>query len=274
MNKLDFKYHSAVIAAIEASKAIMKIYATDFSTSIKGDGSPVTLADLTSSEIIAHHLERTSIPITGEERLKESYAVRKEWEECWCVDPLDGTKEFVRKNGEFVVSIGLIKDQQPFFGVIASPVSQRIIVGGEEMGAYIFSFDELESPEKWKKLPAISTLNNPVVVISSRSHYSGNLLTIIQNIETQHGEVASARMGSALKFFDLVQGKADVYPRLAPTMEWDIVAGHAIYKAVGGEVFSLETKEPLVYNKESLFNSFFIAINSQLVFSDLIDGVD
>ena len=259
MNKLEFKYHTAIVAAIEASQAIMEIYATDFSTDLKGDGSPVTIADLTSSEIIARHLELTSIPITGEERLKEPYSVRKEWEECWCVDPLDGTKEFVRKNGEFVVSIGLIKDQQPFFGVIASPVSQHLIVGGEEIGAYMFSFDELESPEKWKKLPLISTVNVPVVVISSRSHYSGNLLSIIQNIENKHGEVASARMGSALKFFDLVQGKADVYPRLAPTMEWDIAAGHAIYKSVGGEVLSLETNKPLIYNKESLFNPFFIA---------------
>jgi 3'(2'), 5'-bisphosphate nucleotidase len=259
MNELEFKYQSAIVAAIKASEAIMEIYATDFSTHLKGDGSPVTLADLTSSDIISSYLEPTSIPITGEETLKKPYSDRKEWEECWCVDPLDGTKEFVRKNGEFVVSIGLIKKQQPHFGVIASPVSRRIIIGGEDVGAFIFSFDDFEHPEKWKKLAQISTINSPVVVISSRSHYSGNLLSIIQSIENTHGAVAPARMGSALKFFDLVQGKADVYPRLAPTMEWDIVAGHAIYKAVGGDVLNLDTNKPLTYNKESLFNPFFIA---------------
>lgn len=259
MNKLEFKYQSAIAAAIKASDAIMEIYATDFSMHLKGDGSPVTLADLTSSDIISSYLLPTSIPITGEETLKKPYIERKEWDECWCVDPLDGTKEFVRKNGEFVVCIGLIKNQQPHFGVIASPVSRRIIIGGEDIGAYIFSFDEFEHPEKWKKLAHISTINKPVVVISSRSHYSGDLLSIIQNIEKKYGEIASARMGSALKFFDLTQGKADIYPRLAPTMEWDIAAGHAIYKAVGGEVLNLETNLPLTYNKESLFNPYFIA---------------
>lgn len=259
MDKLEPKYHAAIIAAIKACEAIMEIYATDFSTEIKGDGSPLTKADLASSDIIARYLEPTSIPITGEETLKRPYSERKDWDECWCVDPLDGTKEFIRKNGEFVVSIGLIKNQQPHFGVIASPVSRRIIAGGLTIGAYMFSFDDVDNYDNWKKLPAISSINKPVVIISSRSHYSGNLLTIIQNIEKEYGAVASAKMGSALKFFDLVQGKADVYPRQAPTMEWDIVAGHAIYKAVGGEVINLETKEPLIYNKESLFNPFFIA---------------
>ena len=259
MNKLEFKYQSAIAGAITASEAIMEIYATDFSTHLKGDGSPVTLADLTSSDIISSYLLPTSIPITGEETLKKPYIERKEWDECLCVDPLDCTKEFVRKNGEFVVSIGLIKNQQPHFGVIASPVSRRIIIGGEDIGAYIFSFDEFHHPEKWKKLAYISTINKPVVVISSRSHYSGDLFSIIQNIEKNYGEIAYAIMGSALKFFDLAQGKADIYPRLAPTMEWDIAAGHAIYKAVGGEVLNLETNLPLTYNKESLFNPYFIA---------------
>ena len=269
MVNLEPKYHSAIIAAIKASEAIMKIYETDFSTDLKSDGSPVTKADLASSDIISSYLEETAIPITGEETLKKPYSERKGWEECWCVDPLDGTKEFIRKNGEFVVSIALIKNQQPHFGIIASPVSKHIIIGGEDFGAYIFSFDEFNNPKKWKKLARISAINNPVVVISSRSHYSGDLLSIIQNIEKQYGAVASARMGSALKFFDLVQGKADVYPRLAPTMEWDIAAGHAIYKAVGGEVINLETDKPLIYNKESLFNSFFIAAKKQLNLTEL-----
>jgi len=259
MIKLDSKYQSAIHAAIHASEAIMKIYQTDFSTDIKTDGSPVTKADFASSDIISKYLEPTNIPITGEETLKKPYSERKEWSECWCVDPLDGTKEFVRKNGEFVVSIALIKDQHPHFGIIASPVSKQIIMGGQETGVYTFSFDQAENQGSWRAIKTINSLNNPIVVISSRSHYSGNLLTLIERIEKKYGSVASARMGSALKFFDLVQGRADVYPRLAPTMEWDIAAGHAIYRAVGGEVINLETNEPLIYNKESLFNPFFIA---------------
>lgn len=266
MNKLEFKYHCAIAAAIKASEAIMEIYVTDFSTNLKGDGSPVTIADLTSSDIIAQYLAPTSIPITGEESTKKPYAIRKNWKESWCVDPLDGTKEFVRKNGEFVVSIALIRNQQPHFGVIASPVSKRIIIGGADVTPAIFTFEQFENPALWKELLPVSGVNDPVVVISSRSHYAGNLRSLIDKVERNYGQVASAKMGSALKFFDLVQGKADVYPRLAPTMEWDIAAGHAIYKAVGGEVVNVETNEPLVYNKESLFNPFFVALKKGVRF--------
>ncbi len=266
MNSLEAKYSAAVLGAIKASEAIMEVYSTDFSTTIKGDGSPVTQADLTSSDIITQYLVPTSIPITGEETIKKPYAIRKKWKESWCVDPLDGTKEFVRKNGEFVVSIALIRNQQPHFGVIASPVSKRIIIGGADVTPALFTFDQFENPALWKELLPLSGVNDPVVVISSRSNYAGNLRSLIDKVERKYGHVASAKMGSALKFFDLVQGKADIYPRLAPTMEWDIAAGHAIYKAIGGEVISVETNEPLVYNKESLFNPFFVALKKGVRF--------
>lgn len=266
MNSLEAKYSAAVLGAIKASEAIMEVYSTDFSTTIKGDGSPVTQADLTSSDIITQYLVPTSIPITGEETIKKPYAIRKKWKESWCVDPLDGTKEFVRKNGEFVVSIALIRNQQPHFGVIASPVSKRIIIGGADVTPTLFTFDQFDNPALWKELLPLSGVNDPVVVISSRSNYAGNLRSLIDKVERKYGHVASAKMGSALKFFDLVQGKADIYPRLAPTMEWDIAAGHAIYKAIGGEVVSVETNEPLVYNKESLFNPFFVALKKGVRF--------
>jgi 3'(2'), 5'-bisphosphate nucleotidase len=262
MNNWDQSYDVAIQAAIDASAAIMRVYATDFSPEFKQDGSPVTIADQLSSEMIHRALSSTPFPITGEEVAKQPFSERKNWEKSWCVDPLDGTKEFVRKNGEFVVNIALIEQGIPVFGVIASPVARQVIAGGLDMGAFQFSFDVAYEKKHWKELPALHQLNSPLVMISSRSHFSGNLLSLVQRLEQQFGPIAAAKMGSALKFFDLVNGKADVYPRFAPTMEWDIAAGHAIYRAIGGEVVHSSTLQPLRYNKEDLYNPEFIAFNA------------
>lgn len=248
-----------ILAAIEASKAIMKIYIQDFEKIEKADGSPVTAADLESSKIIRKHLRETKIPITGEEVVKEPYSIRKEWHQSWCIDPLDGTKEFIKKNGEFVINIALIEKQKAIFGLIASPVKEEIMLGGPSFGAYHFSFTDALDPEKWTKLPQLNDINKPVQLISSRSHYSGDLLSLVDFIEEKYGKVTSKQMGSALKFFDLLTGKSDIYPRFAPTMEWDIAAGQAIYEAVGGEVLQRGSGLPLVYNKENLKNPYFVA---------------
>lgn len=249
----------AILAAIAASKAIMEIYVQDFERIEKKDGSPLTIADLESSRIIREHLDRTNIPITGEEVLKEPYSVRKNWKQSWCIDPLDGTKEFIKKNGEFVVNIALIENQKATFGLIASPVKEEIIIGGPEFAAYHFHFKNSSKPEKWTKLPELTEINKPVQIISSRSHYSGDLLSLVDFIEENYGKATSKQMGSALKFFDLALGNSDIYPRFAPTMEWDIAAGQAIYEAIGGEVLQRGTGKPLVYNKENLKNPFFVA---------------
>src|SRR5690554_4670695 len=129
------KYKIAIAAALEASEAMMKIYTSNFEPTRKEDGSPVTIADLTSSKIIRKHLLTTNIPITGEETEKQPYSVRQQWNSLWCVDPLDGTKEFIKKNGEFVINIALIEKQKPVFGLIASPINQQIIIGGTNNGA-------------------------------------------------------------------------------------------------------------------------------------------
>lgn len=262
MTELFEEYKSTIHAVLEASEIIMDIYATDFEKIEKQDGSPVTIADLKSSRIIAKHLKTTQIPITGEEIDKEPYEVRKTWSKSWCVDPLDGTKEFIKKNGEFVINIALIEDEKPVYGIIASPVNRQIILGNKKYGAFQTCYEDALSPEKWKPLVSLHKLNSPVHIIASRSHYSGNLLKLAEYIQEEFDEIESSAMGSALKFFDLVNGKADVYPRFAPTMEWDIAAGQAIYEAIGGEVIQVETGKPLTYNKKDLRNPYFVASKS------------
>jgi|SRR5690554_2097560 len=264
MSKLFEEYKLTIHAALEASKAIMDIYVGDFERIEKADGSPVTIADLSSSKIIAGYLKQTDIPITGEEIEKEPYSVRSQWRKSWCVDPLDGTKEFIKKNGEFVINIALIEDGEPIYGLIASPIRQQIILGNKKHGAFQTSYEEALQPDKWRKLEPLETVNTPIQIIASRSHYSGNLLKLAQYIEKDFGVIESTAMGSALKFFELVNNKADVYPRFAPTMEWDIAAGQAIYEAIGGKVVQVETGKPLIYNKKNLKNPYFVAFKANM----------
>jgi 3'(2'), 5'-bisphosphate nucleotidase len=272
MEKLISISKIPIEAAIEASKAIMKIYQGEFERVEKEDGSPVTIADLTSSKILREYLKQTDLPITGEEQEKAPYESRKTWDKSWCIDPLDGTKEFIKRNGEFVINIALLKEQKSIFGIIASPVQERIILGGPELGAYEFSFDDANNPEKWKNLQGLKPITDPITVISSRSHYTGDILSLIHSIEENYNKFESIKMGSALKFFHLVNGEADVYPRFAPTMEWDIAAGQAIFEALGGEIINIKTGQPLIYNKENLLNPYFIAYNKHvpknIVFSE------
>lgn len=249
----------ALQASVEASEKIMEFYSNGFETEIKHDGSPVTQADLASSAIIDTFLNSTGIPITGEETVKMDFEIRKNWAESWCVDPLDGTKEFVKKNGEFAVNIALIRDQQPVFGLIASPVEKRIIFGGSETGVFISDFEHWNNARKWTKIEASHTINSPLMVTCSRSHHSGPVLQFLHELKINHPEIDFIKRGSALKFFDLALGNADAYPRFAPTMEWDIAAGQAILEALGGIVVHAHTLEPLRYNKENLTNPYFIA---------------
>ena len=245
-------------ACIEASKAIMEIYETDFDPSIKNDGSPVTKADLLSNAIIKRELEKTGIPTIMEESVNSPYEIRKNWETVWIVDPLDGTKEFIKKNGEFAICIALVHQNRPVLGFIVSPANQEIIFGGKEFGTSFLSFDQVDQAEKWKAIHPKTETNNPLRISGSRSHHSGNDLKFNESMRQFFGEVSFLKMGSALKFFDLALGKADVYPRFAPTMEWDIAAGQAIIEALGGSVAHAETNQPLRYNKENLYNPYFI----------------
>lgn len=252
-------YSLAMRAAVEASKAIMHLYNTNFQTEWKGDGSPVTEADLASSHVISSLLDSTNIPILGEETEHQSFELREQWTLNWCVDPLDGTKEFIQRNGEFAVNIALIENGKPIFGIIASPVQQKMLVGGMDWGVYFLSFSELDVPENWQRLSASSAVNSPLVMASSRSHHSGSTLDYLNELRTQFGSVDFQKKGSSLKFFDLALGTSDVYPRFAPTMEWDIAPGQAILEALGGAVVHAVTNEPLTYNKRNLKNPYFVA---------------
>lgn len=259
MQAFPIAYRFAISAALAASKAIMAIYEQNFESKDKADGSPVTAADLAASACIEEILAPLGIPITGEESDKAPYEQRQHWQQCWCIDPLDGTKEFIKRNGEFAVNIALIENGEPIFGLIASPVQEKILLGSKVTGVFVFDFQDWEVQDKWIQLTASFNTNNPLVMACSRSHHSGPVLQIINSIKEEGYELDYIKKGSALKFFDLAQGKADVYPRFAPTMEWDIAAGQAILEALGGEVVHAETGEPLRYNKANLINPYFIA---------------
>jgi len=257
--ELSFPYKQALLAAREASKVIVEFYNKGFSSEVKSDGSPVTEADLASSKLIHNYLKETQIPILGEESVHPEFATRKNWTKNWCVDPLDGTKEFIKKNGEFVVCIALIENNRPIFGVIASPTENKIVFGGEAIGAYTCSFSDIHSEDKWTKLTPKEQKNNPLIVIGSRSYHTPASKEFMDELNSNNSNVSFSQKGSAMKFFDLALGVADIYPRFAPTMEWDIAAGHAILRELGGEVFDMYLKTPLVYNKEDLLNPHFIA---------------
>lgn len=248
----------ALQAAVEASGAIMTIYREGFSPEFKSDGSPVTRADFASNEILSEYLEATKIPLLTEENEHASWSERRHWKLSWCVDPLDGTKEFLKRNDEFAVCIALIDEGKPVLGVIAAPVEERILIGGREIPPAIIPFSEIENPGNWQFLEPKQSLNVPLVVAGSRSRHAGATLGYLNYLKQKFSDISFIQKGSALKFFDLALGYADVYPRFAPTMEWDIAAGQAIIEALGGKALYPETDRPLTYNKESLYNSSFV----------------
>ncbi len=254
-------YRLAIEAAIQASESIMRFYEEGFQHEIKNDGSPVTQADFASSTIIKNILVQTEIPIIDEESTQLPFEIRKTWTKNWCVDPLDGTKEFIKKNGEFSVNIALIENKKTIFGLIASPVEKRIILGMKGKGVYIFDFHDSKSPEIWTKIDKNDEIPSQIGIIASRSHHSDLSPAFKQKIRTNFGEYRTISKGSALKFFELALNKVAVYPRYAPTMEWDIAAGQAIIEELGGKVLRLDDLSPLIYNKENLTNPYFIALN-------------
>jgi 3'(2'), 5'-bisphosphate nucleotidase len=252
-------YLTAIKASIEASEVIMDIYKSDFKATMKKDGSPVTQADIAASKIIYNHLVKTNIPVLGEELEKDDFFTRSKWKENWCVDPLDGTRMFLMKNDEFSVNIAHVVGNSSVFGVIASPTENKVIFGGKKVGVYTSSFNSIDKPEYWKKVNSKNITNTPLTITCSRSFKHGSDYKYMKEFEDAYGEMVYIRKGSALKFFDLAEGRADIYPRFAPTMEWDIAAGQAIVEALGGEILDVNSNKALTYNKEDLYNPFFIA---------------
>ena len=257
---------TALQTALKAGKAIMTIYQQPFEVELKADNSPLTIADKTVHIIITEGLLDTGIPILSEEGEQLSYEFRKSWKDFWLVDPLDGTKEFIKKNGDFTVNIALISEKQPVFGVVYTPV-QGLIYWGSESGSFRLNVTQLNNNDFEKinsiealseRLPCIS-MHEGYLVLGSSSHMNVETESFISDLKISHPDLLFISRGSSLKFCTLAEGGADIYPRFGPTMEWDTGAGHAVARFAGCSVDQVENGLPLEYNKPSLLNPNFIA---------------
>lgn len=240
--------------AVEAGHAILEIYEQDFDVEYKEDRSPLTQADKASHRIISEKLSELypEIPVLSEEGTDIPFGERQAWERFWLVDPLDGTKEFVKRNGEFTVNIALIEGHHPVAGVIYIPVQDVLYFAEENKGAWKKQGEDTERRIRVKEVPN----GGGLVVVRSRSHPSDELRTYLERLNIK--DIISR--GSSLKLCAVAEGSADIYPRLGPTWEWDTAAGHAIVEAAGGHVVDME-KRPLRYNKEVIKNDHFIVVS-------------
>lgn len=237
-------------AATEAGKAILDVYTNEsYFIEYKQDNSPLTIADKKAHEIIVSFLNETGLPILSEEGEKYSFSERQKWNTFWMIDPLDGTKEFVKRNGEFTVNIALINNGKPIFGVVYAPVLDKLYYGGSTIKSA-----HLIHNQKEIKLKNNRKSNSKITVVASRSHLNKDTQKFID----QFKEVEIISMGSSLKFMILAEGNANFYPRFAPTMEWDTAAAHAIVDVLGYKVINPETNKTLIYNKECLKNPYFL----------------
>ncbi|MGL4993443.1 MAG: 3'(2'),5'-bisphosphate nucleotidase CysQ [Bacteroidales bacterium] len=253
----------AITAAINAGAEIMKIYndpTSDFEVEIKSDNSPLTIADKRSNDVITSLLKESNIPILSEEIKQAPFSERKDWDTLWVVDPIDGTKEFIKKNGEFTVNIALVRNHTPIIGVVYLPAKGLLYFAQEELGAFKIrtSSSDMENILLNSiKLP-IERSQKIYRVVASRSHSNEETNTFIENLRKTHGNVELVSSGSSIKICLVAEGSADIYPRFGPTMEWDTAAGHAIALYAGKELVDAYSNKPLLYNKENLLNTYFI----------------
>ena len=239
-----------VYIAEQAGASIMQIYQKDFSIEYKDDKSPLTEADLKANEIICTALQKLypMIPIMSEENKEVPFQVRKHWEYYWCVDPIDGTKEFIKKNGEFTVNIALIYKNTPALGVVYAPAIHETYKAKKGEGAF----------KNGRRLPLYvnNMPNKKFCVVASKSHLSEETQAFIDALKTE--KIKQISKGSSLKLCMVAEGVADIYPRFAPTMEWDTAAADAIVRESGKMVYDKENKQQLLYNKNNLLNPWFI----------------
>lgn len=257
--------HVMILAAFAAGREIMNIYTdplSDFEIERKADNSPLTIADRRAHHVILSYLEQTPYPVLSEEGRDIPYEERCNWNSLWIVDPLDGTREFIKRNGEFTVNIALVTEGIPVSGVIYVPVTNEMYVG-DNRGA--FKLSNLHLPEEGgnliyteERMPIASAVHNDFVVVASRSHLSAETETFIELLRRKYGAVRFRSSGSSIKICLVAEGSADIYPRFAPTMEWDTAAGHAVARASGFEIYQCGTDVPLLYNKEDLLNPWFV----------------
>ena len=236
--------------ALSAGEIIMEIYNKNFSIEYKDDNSPLTEADTKSNEFICDRLKELhpNIPIMSEENKEIAYNERQSWEYYWCVDPIDGTKEFIKKNGEFTINIALICAGVPVLGIVYAPALDDLYWAKEGEGAY--------KNGQILPLQKNTTPKEKLYVVASKSHLSSETQAFIDSLEAK--EIEQVSKGSSLKLCMVAEGNADIYPRLAPTMEWDTAAADAIVRESGKMTYQFENEEPLLYNKENLLNPWFI----------------
>jgi len=257
--------NKAINAALFAGIKIRDVYSSpSFDVQIKDDQTPVTIADHQAHEEILKQLEYTKLPILSEEGVHLRYSERKSWNLFWMVDPLDGTKEFIKRNDEFTVNIALIKDCHPIAGVIYAPVTGELYVGIPGTGAFkllnpsedctfqTMQLSGIKLPEKSK--------SEELIVVVSRSHMNKETNIYIKDLEKRQESIRIINKGSSMKMCMVAEGTAHIYPKLGKTMEWDTAAGHAILKAAGRNIFQSDLKTELTYNKEDLQNPYFIAL--------------
>lgn len=258
---MNIDINNLIPVALAAGEKIMEIYNTDFDVEIKGDNSPLTQADKAGNTIIVEALQKLypSIPIISEENKLTDYNIRKNWEFCWLVDPLDGTKEFIKKNGEFTVNIALIHRGNPIAGVVHVPAQNITYYAQLGLGCYKIQ-NGITSRLTLRPLAEDGILK----IVGSRSHSTPELEDYVAEMQNNYDSVEFVATGSSLKFCILADGKADVYPRLGPTMEWDTAAGHIVAQEAGAEVLVFDTQLPLTYNREHLLNPYFIVKNPAL----------
>jgi len=242
--------------AEEAGKATLEIYNREFSVEEKDDRTPLTEADIKSNEIILEGLVKhyPDIPYISEETKLIPYEERRDWTHFWLIDPLDGTKEFIKRSGEFTINIALIEDQKPVLGVIYVPVKNVFYYAQKGVGSF-----KIDNGASAKAINAtIETNKEKLVLVGSRSHGGEALNEYLEKKKEEYKEVELISSGSSLKFCLVAEGKADIYPRTGPTYEWDTAAGHAVVLESGKSVFDFESGKPLLYNKENLLNGWFI----------------
>lgn len=259
--------HTAIHAALEAGKALLSFYYGEETVAIatKADQTPVTGADLASNRIIGQMLAATGYPVISEENREIPFEERRHWNTCWIVDPLDGTKEFLKRNGEFTVNIALCENNRAVFGIIYAPVSGAVYYGDIRQGRAFKTLVNATGEDTglvfWQEQDRIipGPRNSDVLrILVSRSHLNPETRTFVNSLSGHKSRVELVEMGSALKFGLLAEGKADLYPRFGPTMEWDTAAGSALVEAVGFRVTVQGTGDPLRYNRENLRNPNFL----------------
>jgi 3'(2'), 5'-bisphosphate nucleotidase len=274
MENRDALLSLALKAAVAAGEEILAVYGREFEVERKDDRSPLTEADRRAHRCIADILGPSKLPVLSEEGMAVPFDERRDWPSFWLVDPLDGTKEFIKRNGEFTVNIALVEGRRSVLGVIYAPVPDTIYFGGRGIGAFklegIRNFpadaktgDELSVlwAKKADRLPlAPASVPRKFTVAASRSHGSPETESYIEALRREHGDLEIVSSGSSLKICRVAEGAADVYPRFAPTMEWDTAAGQAIVEAAGAAIVSADDHSPLEYNKPDLINPWFVVI--------------